>query len=46
MSSEYIPVTCELDSGETILFDAPYTEADDYDDTYLLFELFAGTLGG
>jgi hypothetical protein len=40
-----IPVTSELNSGVTVIFDAPYTEADDYDDTWQLFELFNKAVG-
>lgn len=28
-----------------VVFDAPYTEADDYDDTHLVYEMFAKTVG-
>lgn len=45
MPSETIPVTCDLDSGETVLFDAPYTEAADFDSTSYLFSLFASAVG-
>lgn len=44
MTSE-ISVTSELDSGDTVIFDAPYTEADDHDDTHLVYELFVDVLG-
>ena len=29
----------------TVQFDVPWTEADDYDDTYLIYEMFAKAVG-
>jgi len=42
---EYLSVTCELASGETVIFDIPYTEADDYDDTWMIFDMFNKAVG-
>lgn len=42
---EYVPVTCELNEGNTVLFDAPYTEADDYDETWMVYQMFQTTVG-
>jgi hypothetical protein len=38
----FITVTCE---EANVTFDVVDDEADDYDDTYLLFELFSSTVG-
>lgn len=40
-----ISVTCDLGDGNTAIFDVPDTEADDYDDTWMLFDLFNKTVG-
>lgn len=45
MTSEWLPITSDLDEGGTVEFDVPWTEQDDDDDTYLLFELFQRTVG-
>jgi hypothetical protein len=42
---ETIPVTCDLDSGDTAIFDAPDTEADDHDETWQVYEMFVSILG-
>lgn len=45
MTSEWLPITSDLDSGTTVVFDVPFTEADDDDETFLMFELFQRTVG-
>lgn len=41
----FISVTCDLDDGNTAIFDVPFTEADDYDETWMLFDLFNRSVG-
>lgn len=43
--SKKVPLVCELAEGGEVTFPAPYTEADDYDDTWQLYELFASLIG-
>ncbi len=43
--ADFIPLTCNLNEGGTVIFDVPYTEADDHDNTDLLFELFSSVVG-
>lgn len=45
MSGETIPVHCTLADGNVAVFDVPWDEADDYDETWWLFELFNGAVG-
>lgn len=44
--SDTVGTTCDLTGGATVIFDIPYTEAADYDVTYLEYELFAKAVGG
>lgn len=38
-------VECELADGTTVTFDVTDTEADDYDDTWMLYDLYVSTVG-
>jgi hypothetical protein len=42
---EYLPVTCELNDENVVLFDVPWTEADDHDATWTLYQMFQTTVG-
>lgn len=39
------PVTCTLGGGAVVVFDVPDTTADDYDDTWVMFDVFTSTVG-
>lgn len=41
----YIPVTCELAEGDTVVLDVPFTEADDHDETWQTYVLYQSTVG-
>ena len=41
-----IPAACELNEGNTVVFDIPWTEADDYDETWQVYQMFQSVVGG
>jgi hypothetical protein len=43
--AEFIPLTCNLNEGGTVIFDVPYTEADDVEETFTLYDLFSSLVG-
>jgi hypothetical protein len=41
----YIGVTCTLADATEVVFDVPYSEADDHDETYLAYEMMQAAAG-
>ena len=44
-TDNYVSVTCDLAEGGTVAFDIPHSEADDYDDTHLAYEILQSAAG-
>ena len=42
---DYLPVSCELNEGNTVTFDIPWTEAADFDETWQTYVLFQTLIG-
>ena len=40
-----ISITSTLSTGPVVIFDIPYTEADDYDETHLAYEILNAAVG-
>ena len=40
-----IPITCTLNEGGNVVFDVTDTTADDYDDTWQVYQMFQTTVG-
>jgi len=40
-----ISITSTLSTGQTVIFDVPYTEADDHDETHLAYEILSAAAG-
>lgn len=45
LNPEFISVTSTLDSGATVVFDIPYTEAADETETVTAFEVLSAAAG-
>ena len=44
-TTEKIGITSTLSTGGVVVFDIPYTEADDHDETHLAFEILSAAVG-
>ncbi len=41
----YIGIACTLASAQEVVFNVPYSEADDHDETYLAYEILQSAAG-
>ena len=41
----YIGITCTLADATEVVFDVPYSEADDHDETHLAYEIMQAAAG-
>ncbi len=45
LTDSYISITCTLVSAQEVVFDVPYSEADDHDETHLAYEILQSAAG-
>ncbi len=45
LAGSYISIACTLASTQEVVFDVPYSEADDHDETHLAYELMQAAAG-